>query len=292
MKKKWICVLLAALTCTPMAACKKSNEMKYMHVSLDDTIFAFENLATYGYDSIFEDEFFSSLKKLHEDYGAVISLYTYNSVLEPVSDAYAEEFQANASWLKLGLHANEHADRMSEETYENGLAYWNTFVGHVERVCGSTENLDRIPRLEFFSGSKDCVLGMKAAKNGALGFLTSSTAKAYYYGDTVAEYIQKNDYVRDEENGFVFLPTDLQLEETTDPYKDLTEIKEKSAFKERSASVIIYSHEYYVYDGAAIKDEFALLEGCCKFAKDNQIPFALPQDKEYAPSKGDSLFNE
>ncbi len=293
MKRKIGAVLLAAFTCLPMAACSNSNDIDYIHLSLDDTQFCFEKLTRFQnkYDSIFEETFFAQLKKMHDDYGMKVSLYTYNTALENVPDKYAEEFKANASWLKIGLHSSEHAYKLADETYENGLAYWNTFVGHVQRICGTTEIIDRIPRLEFYSGSKDCVLGMKAADCGALGFLTKGyDSEAYYYDASVAEYLSKNDYARDEQNGFLFLSTDMQLEETTDPYKELSKRKEDSAYKNKSSSVIIYSHEYYIYDGAKILQEFDLFESCCKFAKDNDIEFAYPQEKEYKSSKGDSLF--
>ncbi len=290
MKRK-ISLLLAALACVPMAACKKSNKIDYMHLSLDDTLFAFRNLTYDDYDSLFDEGYFGALKGLHDEYGAVFSLYTYNTVLEGVPDKYAEEFKANASWLKLGLHSNDHSYRMGTETYENGLAYWNEFVGHVERICGTTDVIDRMPRLEFYDGSKDCVLGMKEAKCGALGFLTRGyNTKAYYYGDQAAEYLSKNDYARDEGNGFLFLSTDMQLEETPDPYAELSKRMSDKAFKNKSSSMIIYSHEYYIYNGDSKKTEFDLLESCCKFAKDKGIAFGYPQEKEYAASKGDSLF--
>ncbi len=294
-KIKALSILLAIGMCVPMAACKKSKEFNYMHLSLDDTMFSFQNLAEKEYDSLFDEPFFGALKEVHEEYGAVISLYTYNNVLEEVPDSYAGEFTENADWLKIGLHSKEHYYKFNRESYEQGQTHWNTFVGHVERVCGTRESMDRVPRLEFFEGTKECLLGMKEAENGALGFLTSSDSAKYYYDFHTAEYIKENDHAKDPNTGLVFLPTDLQLEYSQNPYEELTARKGNAEFKKRNASIIVYSHEYYLYNGEETKvileDKFKLLEDCCKFAKDNNVKFDFPQNRKYKNSKGD-LFAE
>jgi len=124
------------------------SENRYIHLSFDDVSLCFRNLSSKNCTSLFDEPFFARLKQLHDEYGARFSLYTYNSVLNTAPSTFKNEFADNSDWLKLGFHSDSEGLSLANATYEEGLAYWNAFVENVERVCGTTDCLDRMPRLE------------------------------------------------------------------------------------------------------------------------------------------------
>lgn len=90
---------------------------KFAHISLDDFIMAFEDITNNmdKYTSIFENDTFAYLKNLHDNYGAVISCYTYYESddkkfnLSKCTDKFAEEYIGkmigDESALRIILHA-------------------------------------------------------------------------------------------------------------------------------------------------------------------------------------------
>ncbi len=313
MKKllKILGVVLAMVMCFSMVACggndKKDTNMKYMHISMDDSIACFENLATKKPTSLFDEPFFKELKDLHDEYGATFSLYSYNSVLKKVDDSYVEEFKANADWLKIGLHANSapidrsiHENSINNAGYEGGKKHWNSFVENVKRICGSTDSIDVMPRLEFYFSTLDYVKGFKDAEFGAQGFLARGDGKeCYYINKEVAEYIKTNNFVKDTTNNLTIVATDLTIEEVS-PYPAKTEfptmtderiaeimpsIRLNEKLKDENFAkgpAIIYSHEYCFYTGEGIFKTITWLEDCCKWAKDNGYSFGFSQNKAFA----------
>ena len=154
---------------------------------------------------MFDEPFFKKIKSLHDEYGAKFSLYTYNSVLKDVPNIYAEEFNLNSEWLKIGFHSESNGQSLVNATYEDGITYWNKFVSNVYRICGTYDSIDRIPRLEYFAGSYQCLLGMKDARYGALGFLSADDSRlSYYFDDIMMEYLYENDYYIDTNNLIFF----------------------------------------------------------------------------------------
>jgi hypothetical protein len=227
-------------------------------------------------------------------------------VLSGVPDTYKDEFANNSDWLKLGFHSNSSGLSLGNATYEQGLAYWNTFVGNVERICGTTDCLDRIPRLEYFAGSQEALLGMKDATLGALGFLAADDNRiSYYFNDNVMTYLFDNDYIKDATNDLLFLSTDLRADwfysfSTTNIYKKplKTNVKDEleyrnnsQSFKSSSETLVVFAHEWLVYNGSTLNNKFDTVRDACEFAREYNIPFDYAQNQTYQNSESDSLFD-
>lgn len=278
---------------------------KFLHISFDDVSVCFQNLATESYESLFDEPFFKSLKSLRDEYGACISLYTYNGALNGVSSKYASEFTANSDWLKIGFHSNQSGLSLANATYEQGLEYWNNFVINVKRVCGTVDCLDRFPRLEYFAGSKQALLGMRDANFGALGFLSADDNRLSYYFDTdVTTYLYDNDYLKDKNNNLLFISTDIRADwfynfTTNNVYKKplkntvLEELKYRNnnpCFKTSFDVIIVFTHEWLVYDGKTVNSKFNSILETCQFAKQNDIAFNFPQNVTYKERENELLF--
>ena len=258
-------------------------------------------LATNRYVSLWDEPFFAWLKVLHEEYGAKFSLYTYTNVLQGVKAEYASELSMAADWLKIGFHADRSGHNLNEISYETGKGYWNAFVEEVRRITndnGETDeikSLDRMPRLEFFSGSKNGLLGMRDASFGALGFLSADDNRnSYYFDGETVEYLYENDNKKDEENRLTFVSTDLRGDwfangfsskytyrtpTEKSVYDELVYREKSSDFDEAWKSVIVFTHEWQVYQNGAINGRSAWITDACRYANEYEIEFAYPQEK-------------
>ena len=269
---------------------------QYIHLSFDDVSLCFKNLSTGEYTCLFDEPFFARLKELHEEYGARFSLYTYNDVLNGVPNSFANQFATSSDWLKIGFHSNASGLSLANASYEQGMEYWNIFVANVERICGTTDSLDRLPRLEYFAGSQQALLGMRDANLGALGFLSADDNRlSYYFDDSIMTYLYDNDYIKDESNDLIFLSTDLRADwfysfSTSNVYKKpfKSNVKEELEYRNASAafeksfeSLIIFTHEWLVYNGNSINSKFDSVTQACEFAKEKGIAFDYAQSKVY-----------
>lgn len=86
--------------------------VKKMHISFDDVHESLIEIIENKYSSIFDNSFFSSLKKLNTTYNAKFSLYLFedeNLVLKP---SVVRELEDCKSWLSVGYHA--HVDEKAD----------------------------------------------------------------------------------------------------------------------------------------------------------------------------------
>ena len=268
-------------------------DQPYIHISLDDVNLSVGNLADKKYESLWDEPLFCRLKEYHETYGAVFSLYVFEDTFRQIGDEYHKDFSDSADWLKIGLHSHSVAERYDESTdYQTGKTAWNRFVDSVTYITGTTRSIDRFPRLHYYSGSKECLLGMKDANLGAVGFLAADDDRiSYYLSIEENSNIQTNDIYNDDENGLVFLKTDMRGDwfdddfesknnydrpEKLGVYEELERWFSSEDYKNQIKSFIWFCHEWRIYDGLSVNDNIKWIEDVCRFAEDNKIPFDYP----------------
>ena len=147
-----------------------NNDVKYykndyVHISFDDVELSFNNLAKKEYKSLFDEPFFGWLQKMNSKYGAKFSLYTYSETLNSVPNTYINDFK-NIDYIKIGLHAQNANSTYKETTYNEAYTEWNLFTDNVIRITGDPSFIDRIPRLHYFEGNKNALLGFRDANWG------------------------------------------------------------------------------------------------------------------------------
>lgn len=279
------------------AKSRKSLLGNYFHLSFDDVRLCTANLVNNIYTSIWNEPFLGWLKGLHEQYGAVFSLYLYDiSNLTNVPATYKNELFAAREWLKFSPHAAINNNATFENaTAEVGAAAWDTVVTNVIRFAGSPQSIDRIPRLDRFKGSLAALTAMRDCDCGALGFLSTDDSRAPYYLTQVQyEYLQEHDIFIDDTNGLYFLHTDMRgdwfldsftseytyREPTeTNVYDDLVQRYNASIESDTFRAYIWFTHEWQVYENGALNSNKKWVEDACKFAYDYEIPFDYPQNR-------------
>lgn len=276
----------------------------YIHMSFDDVTSVITTLARGSLNSIYDNEFLSMLKNMHDSYGFVFSLYI-QTLPSSISTKYQTELQEASSWLKWGIHALN-GGNYANSTYKQGKDDWNNMVDVILMLTGTHNAIDRIPRLHQFYGSEAALQGMRDANLGAKGFLSSDdTRNAYYLPSEQLEYLYEgeNDHITDFKNSLIFYRTDLRLDwfanagfiyntangmrnhAPTDD-SDITgelEIRfNNSLYMNTWDCFVIFTHEWQPIDAI----ESALIN-IGTFAKAHAISFDFPQNHQANICQGD-----
>ena len=106
----------------------KKLEKQYIHFSFDDVYACLKDITEHAdqYQSVFNNEKLGWMKRMHDTYGAVFSLYTFNYFsgdseydISNLPNCYATELIENASWLKFGFHAKDDPKKYTEDEPES-----------------------------------------------------------------------------------------------------------------------------------------------------------------------------
>lgn len=278
-----------------------------IHMSFDDVQSTITRLASGSLSSAWDDPFLSVLKEYHEKYGFVFSLYLQTKPSSVTTKYQSELGGETASWLKWGLHSFN-GSNYSSSSYSQGMTDWESMVDIVLKLTGSLEAVDRIPRLHQFYGSKDALTGMRDAKLGALGFLSSDDSRvSYYFTDANKDYLyesngKEKDHISDYTTGLVFYRTDLRLDwfdkagfslvvAATSYHKPTDSSDVRGELELRYANklymdtwdcFVVFTHE--TQSLTAIKNAMTKLG---EFAIAKNIPFDYPQNRITRLSSGD-----
>ncbi len=126
--------LLVLLFCVVFAVpfCFYSN--KSVHLSFDDVSLCMKELTNNSdkYNSAFDEPFLKELKKYHESTGAKFTLYIYeidgDYDISRFPQKFADEFDQNSDWLKVGYHA------MSPSITKDSISMASVFIPSFDRV--------------------------------------------------------------------------------------------------------------------------------------------------------------
>lgn len=274
-----------------------SNSATFIHLSLDDVEICLNNLKQNKYSSVWDEPLLAFLKKLHKNYNAKFSLYTYNSTLSEINSSYSKELKTSNSWLKFGLHANDSKSNFENSTYDEAKNSWNTFCSSIVTLTGTYLSIDRIPRLHYFAGNEQALKGMKDALYGALGFLSADDNRnSYYFTSEQSAYLYDNDYIKKDD--LVFISTDMRGDWFKNNYSQSGTYKKpiKSSvyseleyrysdfsFSDSVNSFIFFAHEWQFYNGTTVSNEGEKwFTDICKFANDNGINIDYAQNRLYS----------
>lgn len=234
------------------------------------------------YTSIFDNDFFAMLKDLHDEYGAVFSLYMFlyntGSDITDYPSKFATEFTENADWLKFGLHQG--ATNYASTTAEEALDDYDTFTSNIVRICGTVDAIDRCPRLGNFAGNLESMLAMREADGGIVGLLSAyDTRDSYYLSSADSSYVYKHGRLIDTTNRLVFFRTLMALE-ASDPSTLLPSLKTLTGLNGSDYAVMMM-HEYEVYNGnheivTSMKNRIAY---ACSWATENGYDWQYPMER-------------
>lgn len=265
-----------------------SPNKQYVHFSFDDVYQCIQDITEHEgvYASVFENEFFAWMKQMHDTYGAVFSLYTFNYFSDKpeydISDIpaqYAAELADNAHWLKFGFHASDDKKKYLIDETEQIKQDYNKFLEAVLKATGGYEDsIDRVIRMGFCAGTRANMQALKQCENGVQGFLTADNDPkrlSYYFGDKETAEVNKVGEYWDE--GLLFLRSVLRMELVTSVEEVVKVIRSLTEPK----VLELFSHEYCWYrdsqvEGYSIRK---LCEWFIKWAHEQGYGFDFAQNQ-------------
>lgn len=254
----------------------KSN--KYAHFSIDDTIKIFKDLYRNQekYNSIFQNDTLKYLKELNDTYGIVVSCYCWYEDngfnLSMMPDKYREEFKENSNWLKFGFHAYDtNTNYTTDSDPTKLLEDYNKTVNEIIRITGTSDSIDNIIRLHYYSGSKECIESIKNTDNGIKGLLTADDfeTKSYYFDNNISQIIYSNDIYID--NSLYFINTDFRVENM----ENIEEELKSNQGTNKSNMLIFFTHEWKL-NNIKIKND---IESICTYIINNGYVFDFPENR-------------
>lgn len=226
----------------------------FAHMSLDDQYTALQDITNNSYTSVFESPYFAPLKALHDEYGCKFTLMLFASdtsvtptwSLSNVTANYAAEFLANSHWLKFAYHGPDLSTYPNTMTTSALITDMQTVYTQIARFA-SAANIDRCPRMSYFSATKEQVLAMKT--NGVIcGLLTADDDRQSNSGLNSVELsiLQRFDTYTDFEHGISYFRTEERLD--TANYETDQQVIDNLNAKWDSAE----NHEIFILFGHSI----------------------------------------
>ena len=248
-----------------------------IHLSFDDVQLCLNNLINNNYSSIFEEPFFNLCKYLHDNFNACISLYVFTDIFNNLPNTFKNEFRQNSNWLKFGFHSLNSNHYLTTENAQQYKSYYDNFVNNLIRICGTSDAIDRVPRLNYYSGNIFALSGTLFSPLHPIGYLDADDdRKSYLHNSLTLKLMNNNNLYFDGLLNLFFIKTNLKIENSTNLENDLINILNKT--NTTNQNIEIFTHEVYVYDGSNISNKDKL-ETVCNFANTNNIPFNFVQNK-------------
>lgn len=252
----------------------------FFHLSFDDTIALFEDLATNNYKSIFQDDTLKWVKRLHDEYGVKVSFYCFYDDdgfdLSEVPTKYKEEFEANSDWLRFGFHS------LNAATTYGGKNSYGTDTGIIDEDYEKTikaladivgdKSIDNVVRLSSFQGTEEEVEKLtKVNEQPITGLLTADDSRqSYYLDDKDNNYIYDHDEMN--QDGLTFFSTDLRVEFVEDVDDKIDEFS-NSSWNNQLQDMIVFTHEWELD-----RENKQKTEELVKWAAENEYSFQFPED--------------
>lgn len=220
---------------------------KVYSFSIDDFIEAFEDITKHEavYDSIFDNNSFSTLKRMHDQFGLKITCYVFYEndkfALNQCSSKYKREFIDNSSWLKFAFHSLNGAT-----VYDGGnmlVEDYKKTTDELKRIVG-TESIDQVVRLASFQGDSDSIRALSKLESVPItGLLTADDLRnSYGLSLTEKEYLYSHDLMK--KDNLVYYSTDLRIEFIEDIDAKIKEIETSAAWNNQTHYLVVFTHEW------------------------------------------------
>lgn len=211
--------------------------MPILHFSFDDVAYTLHDLCSSAFASVFDQPFLHDLRIIHQETGAVFTLYCFNRCtalpdydIAHLPDHYYEELSAASQWLRFGFHAEDDLTRYAETS--GALTAFLRSRDALTRFAGK-QSMDTFLRLGFFSGNQEAVNALHTA--GVRGLYAADDLRlSYALTPSENDQVIRQGVYRDAA-GMVYIRTQPRLDthptqeviaavESNPAYRPLTEV--------------------------------------------------------------------
>ncbi len=179
---------------------------KQYRFSLDDNIWFLQNLTKNAdkYESMFEDPWLSLLRDMHDKYDAKFHLNIYFECpenggfnLTQMTDKYKAEWEANADWLRLSMHARANLPGRPYQfaTYDQVYNDFKAVEREILRFAGEKAYAKEITTIHWGDASEEAVRAMRdCGVRAMVGVFDYSAAIPIAYNLTAEQCATINKY--------------------------------------------------------------------------------------------------
>lgn len=231
----------------------------YLHFSFDDVYHNIKDLSKHAaeYRSVFDNPFFGWMKSMHDTYGSVFSLYTFNQMstdpdydITCFPDCFAQELALHSHWLKFGFHAKDDQKKYDTDEPEQIREDYQKFLNAILHATGNhIDSIDRVPRLGFCKGTRENVLAIRDTEYGIQGLLGADDNRLLYYlgQEETSAFIEKGEFHADQ---LLFLRSQTRMEAVT----SLEALQQQIASYTGPGIIEVFSHEAcWYYPGSHVE---------------------------------------
>ena len=193
------------------------ENIKRVHISLDDVRQLFIDAKELGITSLFATPLITELKQLHEQYGVKFSLYCFDDPAYRLNQFNCSELKDNEEWLRIGYHADK-----------DGSVTLGGYRGFEDYYRGAGLSLASSLRLHYFDCSQELIPELR--ENGVIRLFCADDGRNSY---GIPKDAYMGGYLRD---GIRFCPTDLRLEHNVSRMMEEPRLLSKE-------ELIIFGHE-------------------------------------------------
>lgn len=224
--------------------------MKTFCFTVDDNIRFLKEITERKYSSLFEHPYLAMYKRLHNELGLKVQLNLFYRTIEgdfdlsKMSDAYYDEWEQNADWLKLSFHSEwENMKPYEFSGYEEVYEHCKAVHEQIVRFASPAVLADTTT-VHFCLATPD---GLRAlSDNGVKGLLglfgtENAPRTSYEIEETSASLLRAGEIVR--KNNIDFAPIDVILNTCS-----TERILELLSQKTNRQSVWVMIHEQFFYE--------------------------------------------
>lgn len=207
------------------------NSIKRYRFSVDDCIISLKDLALNAqkYHSIFDNEFLSFWKEVHDKYGTKIHFNIFYQTdgfnLSEMPSKYKSEWLENRDWLRLTFHALQEKPDLPyrNATYIEMKHDYLLVSREIERFAGR-ELLSSFTTIHWGEAPVEaCIALRNYGIKGLVGYftwnyrgpspyeeiITDKPCVSYYLDNEKVKYLSRHDYWKDMKTGIIFIRHDI-----------------------------------------------------------------------------------
>lgn len=225
-----------------------------LHLSVDDVVDCLRDLAEGSYPSPWAQPVLADLRRLHDDTGAVVSLYAFVRAeawhLGRVPDRHRDAFAAAAPWLRFGFHGLDEATDYGSGgvSVASARAHYRRFVAEVGRFAGEA-SIDRVPRVHRFRGRRGAVRAWRDLPHGVRGLLTADDERpeVYHLDAALRRRVAREGAAFDAREGLALMASLPRLEGQGDVAGRLDRAVDDGR-TQRGLPLCVFTHEPFLAD--------------------------------------------
>jgi len=216
---------------------------KYAHISFDDVFSSLRWLVTNRPPSVFDMDFYGTLRDWHERFGAVFSLYVFDSddffSLSEIPQQYWQDFSKAAKWLKFGFHAGHKNTDVMHTTSKDFEKSFATCVNHIKAFASPQGVCYRLRLHSWSANSKQIDILRRNGINSL--FCRDNDGLSYDLLPKEEKQMRASGYF--EKNGIVYRPTDLRYDNCADISALLLPL-----ISNTQKEIVLFGHERFFGD--------------------------------------------